>query len=170
MSTSPSRTYPFREVQYMRQWWATMLIGGIAVLMWYAFVEQIVRGNTFGDNPAPDWMIVLFWAIFGIVFPVIWAFIRLIVELHTDHVHIAYIPFLWRTIPYAEIASATAITYQPLREFGGWGIRVWFGWRRIAYSVSGTRGVELILTNGRVIVLGSQRADALATAINAHLQ
>lgn len=57
----------------------------------------------------------------------------------------------------------------PLHEVGGWGIRAWFGWRRIAYLVSGNRGVELILTDGRVVVLGSPQAEVLAAAINAYL-
>lgn len=169
MSTSHTRAYTFREVQYMRQWWVTLIIAGTAALMWYGFIEQIIRNKPFGDHPAADWSVILFWAIFGILFPLGWWSIRLIVEVRADHLRIVYVPFMRRSIPYSEIMTATAITYHPLREFGGWGIRAWFGWRRIAYSVSGSRGVELSLNNGRAIVLGTQQPEQLASAINVQL-
>jgi hypothetical protein len=37
------------------------------------------------------------------------------------------------------------------------------GW---AYNVSGSRGVQLILTNRRRVLVGSQRPEPLADAIN----
>jgi hypothetical protein len=57
-------------------------------------------------------------------------------------------------------------TYDPVREFGGWGIRIWVGGPR-AYSVSGNRGVDVILYNGERIMIGSQRPRDLAQALDA---
>ena len=37
----------------------------------------------------------------------------------------------------------------------------------MAYNVSGDRGVELTLKDGRRVMLGSQRADELAAVIEA---
>lgn len=65
----------------------------------------------------------------------------------------------------SEIAHFEARTYSPLREYGGWGIRG-FGSNR-AYNVSGNHGVELVLKDGRKVLIGSQRADDLALAIAA---
>jgi hypothetical protein len=67
-------------------------------------------------------------------------------------------------IPLSEIGSVQAVTYRPLREFGGWGIR--WGWKGSrAYSIAGNRGVELELREGKLIVVGSETPEALATAI-----
>ncbi|MBW8868301.1 MAG: hypothetical protein JF610_13410, partial [Acidobacteria bacterium] len=44
-----------------------------------------------------------------------------------------------------------------------WGLR--FGRRGRAYSISGNRGVELTLADGRRVMIGSQRADELAAAL-----
>lgn len=77
-------------------------------------------------------------------------------------------PFVDRRIPFAEIRRVHARTYRPLREFGGWGIR-WGGRGRMAYNVSGNRGVEVELTDGRTVMVGSQSPDALAEATRAHL-
>ena len=46
-----------------------------------------------------------------------------------------------------DVAYAEARTYAPLREYGGWGIRGLS--RKRAYNVSGNRGVELSLVDGR---------------------
>ncbi|HET6897964.1 MAG TPA: hypothetical protein VFK70_06445 [Vicinamibacteria bacterium] len=78
-------------------------------------------------------------------------------------VRIRMLPFANRTIAPARIARWEARTYRPIREYGGWGLR--FGPRGRAYNVSGDRGVELTLDNGKRVLIGSQRSDDLAAAI-----
>jgi hypothetical protein len=39
----------------------------------------------------------------------------------------------------------------------------------MAYNVSGNRGVEVELTDGRTVMVGSRRPDELAGALQAHL-
>lgn len=62
------------------------------------------------------------------------------------------------------ITSAAPITFRPLRDWGGWGIR-WSS-RGKAYIVSGNRGVLLQFHDGKPLCIGSQRPDELAAAIN----
>ena len=50
-------------------------------------------------------------------------------------------------------------------DYGGWGIRR--GRRGWAYNVSGNRGVLLQLENEKTLLIGSQRPDELAAAIEA---
>ena len=35
----------FHEVQRFRQWWLWMIVYGIAVLIWWGFVQQIMIGS-----------------------------------------------------------------------------------------------------------------------------
>jgi hypothetical protein len=55
-------------------------------------------------------------------------------------------------------------TYRPIRDYGGWGIRYGRGGK--AYNVSGNRGVMLELSDGQKLLIGSQRPEELANAIN----
>lgn len=91
----------------------------------------------------------------------------LLLELHVTvadaGVRIRMLPFANRTIDPAQIVRWEARTYRPIREYGGWGVR--FGPRGRAYNVSGDRGVELTLTNGKRVLIGSQRSEELAAAI-----
>jgi hypothetical protein len=79
-------------------------------------------------------------------------------------VHVRYFPFLRKTFPPTDIATAVARTYHPM-EYGGWGVRGFpgrYGW---AYIVRGNRGVQVEFRNGNRLMLGSQRAEELARAI-----
>ena len=71
-------------------------------------------------------------------------------------VWLRYIPLTRRLIQFDEIERCEATDYQPLRQYGGWGIRG-LGSNR-AYNVSGSQGVRLHLRSGDVVVIGSQRA------------
>ncbi len=158
----------FREVQYIRWvWWVMLLVGGVTALMWWGFWQQIILGQPWGSNPAPDWMMWLLWLFVGIGFPVFFWIMKLIVEVRQDGVSIRYYPLTHRLIPYDQIAQVTAREYSPIKEYGGWGI-----WgipsksQKMAYNISGKEGVELTLADGRTVMLGSQKAQELALAID----
>ena len=57
------------------------------------------------------------------------------------------------------------MTYSPLVEYGGWGIRGWG--KNVALNARGNRGVRLMLMDGRRVLVGSQRAEELAAALGA---
>ena len=154
----------YEERQHFRQPWMWLLIGLLIVLGWWGFVQQILLGVPFGNNPGPDWLVWLMWLLVGIGLPLlfIWAHLRLAVT--DQEILIDYRPFTRRRIPLSQVMGANAREYDALREYGGWGIKGWSRQKR-AYNVSGKRGVEVFLLDGRSVMLGSQHADELASAI-----
>ena len=72
-------------------------------------------------------------------------------------------PLYRRRIRRADIASAEAVTYSPLGEYGGWGIRGMS--KDVALNARGNRGVRLRLTSGNRVLIGSQRPEELAAAL-----
>ncbi len=155
----------FREEQRFRQLWIWLLIAGVAALQWWGFIQQIILGQPWGDNPGPDWMMWLLWLSIGIGMPAFFAYLRLIVTVTPEAVEIHFRPLSRRTIPIAEIADVESGEYSPLRQYGGWGIRG-LGNNRV-YSISGKQGVALTLVDGRKVLIGSLRANELADAISA---
>lgn len=72
--------------------------------------------------------------------------------------------FVYETkIAASRITTATAEEYAPIGEFGGWGLR--FGADGRAYTVRGDAGVRLTLTDGKKVLIGSQRPQELEAAI-----
>jgi hypothetical protein len=89
------------------------------------------------------------------------------VEVRDAALFVRFFPFIRsRLVPYSEIRVCASRTYRPIAEYGGWGVR--FGRHGKAYNVSGNRGVQLELASGEKLLLGSQRAESLCAAIEAH--
>jgi hypothetical protein len=116
---------------------------------------------TAGRGAWPALAIVAF--VWGLIFALVIAS-RMTTVVDAAGVHVRYFPFLRKTFRFDDIAAFEAMTYDPI-EYGGWGVRGWpdrYGW---AYNVRGNRGVRLAFRNGHRLMLGSQRADELARAI-----
>ena len=165
-----TREYPgdsvvYAEEQRFRQIWILILVGFIAILAWYSFLLQIVIGEPFGTNPAPDILVLILLVIFGIIFPVWFFVMRLEVQVTRTDLRFRLFPLhlQWREFPLATIVEAEAVTYRPIWEYGGWGIRI--GRKGWAYNVSGNRGVQVTLEDGKSFLLGSLQPEKLATAI-----
>jgi hypothetical protein len=141
---------PFRETQRFRQPW-----------VWVILVS-ITGFNTFiaATKDAPWW-----GAAVPAVVLVLFAFLTLTTEVRDGKVKASFGPFARREFDVRDIENAEAITYRPLRDYGGWGIRR--GRKGWAFNVSGNRGVLLHLRDGKTLMIGSQRSEELAAAIDA---
>jgi hypothetical protein len=158
-----SETNPaFSEVQRFRQVWVIILVGFIALLSW-AFLVELLFNPANGSSAV---IIIMVFVVFGVVFPV-W-FLVMKLEIKVGDLLLSYrmypLQVRWREVPAGEIASAEAVTYRPILEYGGWGIRI--GCRGWAYNVSGNRGVFIRKKTGNCFLLGSQKPDELAAAIH----
>lgn len=164
MSEAPAGQNYFYEVQRFRQPLLMILVVGLAGLSWYAFITQIIHKTAFGSNPAPDAIVWMIWAIFGLLFPLIFLSLRMTTELMSDGLRIRFVPFYRRSILLGEIQSFEVREYSAIREYGGWGVR--FSPKHgTAYNVSGNRGVQLVLISGKRVLIGSQDPERLANAL-----
>ena len=159
----------FREVQPFRQPWIWVIVVALASLIWYALVQQLLLGHPVGENPMPDLVLVIFWLVFGICFPALFVFGRLVTEVRNDGIYIRYIPFhrSFRRIGFEELKRYEVRTYRPLAEYGGWGIRYGLRGQGRAYNVSGNRGVQIEMSSGKRLLIGSQRPEDVVRAIQA---
>jgi len=162
----------FREVQRFRQpWlWLLLLLGVLLPidLYGYGIIKQLASDQLFGAHPMSDAGLLASGIpiiLLGIGLVALFYWMNLTVIVYPDHLYIRFSPLHLKPVllPWSEIASCKARTYHPILEYGGWGIR--YGPGRKAYNVSGKQGVELQLANGRRLMIGSQRPDALAQAI-----
>ena len=164
--TKVNSTYPlYQETQYFRQLWIWALVLFISLLSVYGAVQQIILGIPFGNNPAPDIVLIITVIIFGFGLPVLFYVTNLTIEVRGDGVYIRFFPFhsSFHKIALKDIKTFEARTYNPIMEYGGWGIR--YGLKGKAYNVSGNRGVQLELSEGKKILIGSQKPEELVKAI-----
>lgn len=147
----------FRELQRFRQPWLwAILAGAFGLSASRALLKPAVRDPKTLLLSVALPVLVMIWL----------AFIALVTEVYDDEVKLQFVG-MWfpKHIPIRDIARLEAVTYRPILDYGGWGIRMGSsGW---AYNVSGNRGVRIHFKDGRQFLIGSQRPDELAGAIAA---
>ena len=155
----------YREVQHFRQVWLWVLLLGISSVSIYSVVQQLILDKPFGNNPAPDIFVLIIGLIFGLGFPIFFYKITLTTEVTSDGLYFRFFPLhlSFQKISLEDLKAYEAITYRPLKEYGGWGIR--YGAKGKAYNISGNRGVQLELSSGKRILIGSQKPEELVGAI-----
>ncbi|SCM94658.1 Uncharacterized protein BWINRASL_02272 [Bacillus mycoides] len=154
----------FREVQ-RSPIWVWRLILGIAILMWYGFIQQIILDTPFGDKPAPNGVLIVLWLFFGIAFPILMlGVLKLIIEVREKGLYVRFVPFQYKQYLFKNIHHYECITYSPLKRFGGWGIRFNLNGEK-AYNMNGKKGIELKLKYNTVVI-GTQKPDELKKALD----
>jgi hypothetical protein len=171
MGQPPEDMPLFHEIQGFRAWLQAAVLAPAFVvgpLFGWALYQQLVQKRPFGNQPMGDRQLIVAASIavavtLGIAF--LFYFSQLETTVCRDRLVIRYRPFHIRGRVFAmgEIEEAEAREYRPIIEYGGWGIR--YGLSGMAYNVSGNRGVQLSLRDGRRVLIGSQRAEELAAAM-----
>ncbi len=150
------------------------LLGGGAVA--WALLDAVGLGRPDlgrpeGQRPGPDGVLLAFALLLlavclGTGWLVFWG--RLVTEVAADGLGVQLRPLTRRhRFAWEDIESAEACTYRPIAEYGGWGVRSGRGGK--AYNVSGNRGVQLVLRDGRRVLVGSRRPEDLLEAMRAFL-
>lgn len=98
---------------------------------------------------------------------VVMLFVRLKTKVTYDGICIIFIPFVrkWKKIAKDDIASYELRKFQAILEYGGYGMRT----RRKAgkaYTISGNIGLQLYLKNGKKLLIGTQKQQAIKYAMD----
>jgi len=150
----------FEEEQRFRQLWLILLVGIEVVIFWGIPVLQIVF-----LPKEPLVLAFIFWLLFGVILPVFMLVLKMTIKVYKDRIIISFFPIMRpKTIYLKDIEHDEARHYKPIAEYGGWGIRISLKYGK-AYNVSGDMGVQLVLKDGKNILIGSQRAEEFAQAI-----
>jgi hypothetical protein len=142
----------FQERQRFRQVWLWVLMVGVLAV---SAIPMIARPS------AGSFTSLAFTAlVVGLL-----AYAHLDVIVDEEQILVRFRPFhlRGRRIPLEQVAEAYARTYSPINEYGGWGIRLCGD--SMAYNAYGNEGVQLVLTDGRRILIGSQKSQELAAAL-----
>ncbi len=90
------------------------------------------------------------------------------VRLYRDHlvVGLGSAGQISRKVRYDQIERTESVTYSPLREFGGWGVRWGKGGKKV-WSARGNHAVVLHLKDGTRLYIGSDSPHRLEERIRA---
>jgi hypothetical protein len=155
----------FTEVQAFRQWHARLVLAFPPLALLFLSCRQILWNKPWGTPPISNGgLIFLTVLLIGVYLRLVT--VKLVTELRPHEISVG-LRGLWkrRRIRLDEIRSTAVVTYHPIADFGGYGIRS--GRRGLAYIARGNKAVELALTDGKRIFIGSGIADELSRRIMA---
>lgn len=151
----------FYEEQRIMQNWVRILLyciwGGMIVL-------AIVLAFTVKDGYVGA--IILFASI--TIFVLLFRSMKLQTRIGADFVSYRFFPIhrTYRTISRSDIESMDVIQYDPLFDYGGWGIR--FGRRGRAYTARGDFGLSIRLVNQKGLLIGTSKPVELKKFLQTH--
>ena len=162
----------YREEQRFGSW-----------LRWVVFLSMIltIPLSIFSITLVPseqglsNMLVILIVIIAGIFVPIAIGFLFLLLKLETevrsDGLYIRFFPIHvnFKRFAAEDLNEYYAREYNPLREYGGWGIRCSLKNGR-AYNVSGNKGVQLVFKNGKQLLIGSQKSEQLEKAIRSIME
>jgi hypothetical protein len=151
----------FREEQYF-DWRVYALFALVELLTGLG----LVRGNGWSREIVLGLAIGLALLMFVIVF-----LLHMTTEVTPTDVRVwfGWAPTYRRIVPIGTIRSIDVVTYRPIADYGFWGIRMRRDGER-ALIARGNRGVRLELTDGTRLLIGSQRPEVLAAAMDRTLR
>lgn len=141
---------PYKEQQ--TGWLVIVPVGVMFLLLTYLYSFQI------GGRPMT---VGSYFIAVGILCLLLILMYRLQTEVSDTRIVVRFgLGLIRRSIPVDAIQSVEVVTNK---WYYGWGIRmIPNGW---LYNVSGMKGIELRLTSGRVVRIGSAKPEELARAV-----
>ena len=149
----------FKEEQRFNEVWLIVLLIVTAIVPISVYVKEYL------EDPSKTSVLELF----GLILAVLLAtglifFFKLTTRIDEEGIHYKFFPFHWsfQLLKWAEIKEAYLRTYDPLSEYGGWGLKGGILWNKSkgkAVNVSGDIGIQLILKNGKKLLIGTQKKE-----------
>ena len=162
-----SRKIPvlFHEEQAFQQKHTAWVLAVPPAALLFVTLRQIVWHHPWGNPPASNGGLIFLTLLLVLVY-VRLITVRLVTDLRSREIAVG-LRGLWRPrkLPMDQVRSAKPVEYDPIHDFGGYGIRT--GARGQAYTARGTRAVELEMLDGRKVLIGSQDPARLAREITA---
>lgn len=162
----------FTEQQRFNQWWLYIIIG--ASLLAMIIPIAINSDEILNDKTAKIALSISFLLVLVSIF-----IIRMI-TLHTrideKGIHYRFTPFHRKQyiIDWKDISNVYVRKYNAISEYGGWGYRVNFlrssGMvsNGKAYNIKGNQGIQIELTNGKKVLIGTQKEVEAQRILNVY--
>lgn len=161
----PTATKLFEEEQKFRQYWILILLVMMAIpYLW--FIYHVFFTHVFREFSPAEKAILLSVSIVLIFFFYIYICMHLDTSADETAFYYRFFPFQikMKKIMWKDTQKVYIRDYRPIKEYGGWGIRETFNGKK-AYNVMGNSGLQILTTNGKSILFGTQKKEELAALI-----
>ncbi|CAM1350019.1 hypothetical protein [Tenacibaculum crassostreae] len=147
----------FKEEQRFTQTWLIILLSVSIIIPIVLIVKEYLEENS--KMSTNEFLLTLGGIILSVSFIF---FFKLTTRIDEKGIHYQFFPFHLskKTVAWLEIKKAYVRTYEPISEYGGWGLKNLF-WKKngSAVNISGDIGIQLELSNGKKLLIGTQKEN-----------
>lgn len=149
----------YTESQRFKQWWIWALIVGICTFVGVPIYQQAKVNIS---------MEIIFPLIIILLVVLLFLSLRLETLIKEDGIYVRFFPFIikYKRYDWDSIEQLYVRKYNPIAEYGGWGMRFGIFGKGMAYNVSGNIGLQIIFTNGKKLLIGTQQPKKMEAVLN----
>ena len=153
----------FKEEQRFTQLWLIVLMAVSITVPIAIMTQEYLKENTKMTTNQ------FVFTLFGILISALFIFtFKLTTRIDEKGIHYQFFPFHFKLklISWSQISKAYVRTYDPIGEYGGWGLKG--GWSKSkgkAINISGDIGIQLELKNGKKLLIGTQKKENATNVI-----
>ncbi|WP_299668617.1 hypothetical protein [uncultured Polaribacter sp.] len=149
----------FKEEQCFTQPWLLVLLTVSVIVPIVTVFQEYFKEDTKISTNSFLISIVAIVASVALIF-----FFKLKTRIDETGIHYQFFPFhlKLKSIKWNDIEMATVRKYDPIGEYGGWGVKGGFLWNKKkgrCMNVSGNLGIQLELKNGKKLLIGTQKKE-----------
>ena len=99
----------------------------------------------------------------GILLPLLFWQMKLTMRITQEGIYVRFFPFHFKEkfFDWDSISASYERTYNPLMEYGGWGIKYSFKGNGLVYNTSGNVGLQLNFKDGEPVLIGTQKGEEI---------
>lgn len=140
------------EIQRFSKSWLIILLPLLSVITYLYPIRQALNDSFELSSLIP---VVILLAVI-----MLFIFAALLTKVRKDGIYYKFFPLhtKWHFIKREDVAKILVSSFDPISEFGGWGIRYNAKRNKKALIIKGTTGLVIELKSGEIIVVGSQKS------------
>jgi len=156
----------FTEEQRFGQVWLWLVLIGMDVAYFTMFFAQFFGPVPPRPSGPADLLVMGLVALLCLGITALFVSLKLITRVTNQGISVQFIPLHRKPVifHFSDIREYSVRTYRPILEYCGWGIKRGSG--GLAYNVSGNKGLQLVLKDGRKILIGTQKPEQFGTILN----
>jgi hypothetical protein len=149
----------FKEEQRFKQTWLKVLLAiSIVVPVIVVTKEYLAENSKITTN---EFVLTLIGIAVSIAFIF---FFKLKTRIDEKGIYYQFAPFhfKFKIVEWSEIKKVNVRTYDPIGEYGGWGLKGGFPWDKEkgkCVNISGDIGIQIEFKNGKKLLIGTQKKE-----------
>ena len=161
----------FKESQRFTQWWLKLINLAILGFLIYASYNWFVLNKGVSNVSETDvigQITVISLMLFSMVLIYLFELKTTIDEIG---IHYQFLPINLskKSIRWNTLKKCYVRTYNPLKEYGGWGYRMSFK-NGNAINIKGNKGIQLEFDNGKKLLIGTQKQEEAKKVIQRYFK